>query len=603
MADHPEPALTPARITALEAALRDAEQRAGVDMSGVLDSLSDGVVIISPDGRIRALNAAGRAILGAGAGAGETMREILPDDGGGDDFLDRVLAPITGEDHADERVAFARDGVAKRLAVRSRAWRLEHGPEAGRMLLTASFTDVTELDRLADAEHALNRRLSDQNTQLQTAYRELETAAEQLRTNAKRLQFLRLGATVLVFTIFVGAGAYSWLSTQDDFFTRAAPVGGSDSITVQTRPITARIAVVGALDAGATVSVVGPFDGLVRERLFRYGGSVARGEPLLRMDIAEVEVRQREARSALIRARQRVDELRGWETGFEAARARRQLAAAEMEAADLRTRVGNSASLLARGIIPAEEHRNLLQQQRTQVLQMQAARQDLDSTLARGDREQLRIAELELANAEVRVSDLERDLNNATVNAPVSGVVLMPAQPQGGQRPETVEVGSRVQRGQSMFTIGDLESFQVRAQVDEIDIGRVRVGQPVTVTGDAFAEFTLRGEVTSVAAQASQEQGRSGLPSFGVTVHIRGVTAEQRTRLAVGMSANLAIITYDNPAAVVLPPDAIRDMGEQRIVRVRAGGQVREVPVTIGVTTPEGVEVRGAINAGDVVLR
>lgn len=592
--------MSEARITELEAALHEAERRAGFDVAGVLDSLTDGVVIISPDGRIRALNASGRAILGAGDG--DTLQLILPQDGGGDAFLDQVLGPITGEDPVD-RVDFTRDGTVRRLSVRSRAWAIPHGADAGRTMLTASFTDVTELDRLAQSEHALNRRLSEQNAQLQTAYRDLEAAAEQLRTSARRLQLLRLGATVLVFLVFAGAGAWSWLSTRDDFLAAAAPSAGGDSITVQTRAITARIAVVGALDAGAVVSVVGPFDGLVRERLFRYGGAVERGAPLLRMDVAEVEVRMREARSALIRARQRVDELRGWETGFEVARARRQLAAAEMEAADLRTRVGNSASLLARGIIPAEEHRNLVQQQRSQSLQMQAARQDLDSTLARGDREQLRIAELELANAEVRVADLERDLTNAMVSAPVSGVVLLPAQPQGGQRVETIEVGSRVQRGQTMFAIGDLESFQVRAQVDEIDIGRVRVGQPVTVTGDAFAEFTLRGEVTSVAAQASQEAGRSGLPSFGVTVHISGLSAEQRARLAVGMSASMAIITYDNPTAVVLPPDAIRDNGEQRVVRLRSGGQVREVPVTIGVTTPEGVEVRGAISAGDVVLR
>jgi hypothetical protein len=125
----------------------------------------------------------------------------------------------------------------------------------------------------------------------------------------------------------------------------------------------------------------------------------------------------------------------------------------------------------------------------------------------------------------------------------------------------------------------------------------------VSVSGDAFSEFTLTGEVTGVAAQASSEPGRSGLPSFAVTVHIRGVTAEQRARLAVGMSANLSIVTYDNPEAVVLPPEAVREGAEGRVVRVRQGGAVREVPVTIGISTPEGVEVRGALSAGDVVLR
>jgi multidrug resistance efflux pump len=586
MADQPEPALSGAP-------------------PGVLDSLSDGVLIVSPDGRIRALNRAGEEILGVppGAGLGATLQALLPEDGGGDEFLDHVLAPITGETPEGDRVTYTREGRARRLSVRSRAWTIRSGPDQGRTLLTASFTDVTELDRLAEAEHALNRRLAEQNAALQEAYRDLEAAAARLRTHARRLQWLRMGATGLVFAVFVGVGAWSWLGTRDEFRAVAAPSAGGDSLVVQTRPVSARIAVVGALDAGAMVSVVGPFDGLVRERLFRYGGAVERGAVLLRMDVAEVEVRLREARSALIRARQRVEELRGWESGFEVSRARRQVAAAEMEAADLRTRVANSEGLLRRGIIPAEEHRNLLQQQRTQDLQLQAARQDLESTLARGDREQLRIAELELANAEVRVRDLERDIANAAVHAPVSGVVLLPPPAQGAGRPETVEVGSRVARGQTMFTIGDLESFQVRAQVDEIDISRVRVGQRVTVTGDAFSEFALAGEVTSVAAQASSEPGRGGLPSFGVTVHIRGIPPEQRARLAVGMSANLSIVTYDNPEAVVLPPEAVREGPSGRFVRVRQGGAVREVPVSIGIATPEGVEVRGGLSAGDVVLR
>jgi len=58
------------------------------------------------------------------------------------------------------------------------------------------------------------------------------------------------------------------------------------------------------------------------------------------------------------------------------------------------------------------------------------------------------------------------------------------------------------------------------------------------------------------------------------------------------MSANLSIVTHDNPEAVVLPPEAVREGAEGRVV-----------PVTIGISTPEGVEVRGALAAGDVILR
>ena len=582
--------------TPLESELRD---RLEVQRA-TLESLSDGVLTINPDGRIQALNPAGAALLGVEAAPGATLRDILPDDGGADEFMDALLAPVTGEP-APPLVDFTRHGERRRFRIAARAHRLTAGGDAGRLVVTASFTDVTELERLAGSEAALATQLRDQHNKLQTAYRELEGSADRLKTHARLLQLARIGATLGVFILFMGAGVYAWMHARSGLQGGGAALpSGEDSVTLAARPVTARIAVVGALDAGAQVSVVGPFDGLVRERRFRYGGAVERGEVLLRVDVAAVEVSLREARSALIRAQQRVEELRSWANGFEVSRTRRALAAAELEAGDLRTRAGASAALLARGIIPAEEHRNLLQQQRNQTLQMQAARQDLDATLARGDAETARIAGFELANAEVKVRDLEADIAAATIHAPVSGVVLLPPQPEGGRRAETVEVGSRINRGQTMLVIGDLESFQVRAQVDEIDVGKLRIGQAVQVTGDAFSDVQLTGRVASVAAQASAEgNARTGLPSFAVTIEIGGITAEQRPRLAVGMSASLSIITYDNPAAFVVPPTAVREAGNGRIVRLRNG---RDVPITIGIAQPEGVEIRGELREGDVVM-
>ena len=582
--------------TPLESELRD---RLEVQRA-TLESLSDGVLTINPDGRIQALNPAGAALLGVEAAPGATLRDILPDDGGADEFMDALLAPVTGEP-APPLVDFTRHGERRRFRIAARAHRLTAGGDAGRLVVTASFTDVTELERLAGSEAALAAQLRDQHNKLQTAYRELEGSADRLKTHARLLQLARIGATLGVFILFMGAGVYAWMHARSGLQGGGAALpSGEDSVTLAARPVTARIAVVGALDAGAQVSVVGPFDGLVRERRFRYGGAVERGEVLLRVDVAAVEVSLREARSALIRAQQRVEELRSWANGFEVSRTRRALAAAELEAGDLRTRAGASAALLARGIIPAEEHRNLLQQQRNQTLQMQAARQDLDATLARGDAETARIAGFELANAEVKVRDLEADIAAATIHAPVSGVVLLPPQPEGGRRAETVEVGSRINRGQTMLVIGDLESFQVRAQVDEIDVGKLRIGQAVQVTGDAFSDVQLTGRVASVAAQASAEgNARTGLPSFAVTIEIGGITDEQRPRLAVGMSASLSIITYDNPAAFVVPPTAVREAGNGRIVRLRNG---RDVPITIGIAQPEGVEIRGELREGDVVM-
>ncbi|MBU8541089.1 HlyD family efflux transporter periplasmic adaptor subunit [Falsiroseomonas tokyonensis] len=588
---------------AAELALRESHDRLQLGFGAALDGLADGVLTLGSDGAVITLNSAAAAMLGLdpATAPGATLAALLPQDGRADALLDALLEPI-GAAAPPPRLVVDFDG--RRLAVSSRAYRLRVGPEAGRLGLTASLTDVTEAERLAAAEAALSRDLAEQHRKLQTAYLQLEQGAIRDQAQARRMRLARLGGAAGVALLLLATGAYAWLPLPTGWSgAPEANAGGMPPITLTPQPISSRIAVVGMLDAGSLVSVVGPFDGLVQERLFQYGSQVERGQPLLRLDLNDVEVRLRDARSAEIRARQRVAELRGWATGFEVARARRALAQARLELSDITARVAQTRMLLSRGIIAADEHRALVQQQRNQQLQVQAAENDLEATLARGDAQTLRIAELELANAEVKVRELEADLANATVLAPVAGVVLMPPEGPGGRRAETIEPGSRVQRGQTMFTLGALETFQVRATVDEIDVNKLRIGQKVTVTGDAFGDLVLEGRVTSVAAQAGSEaSSRSGMPSFPISVAVEGLSPEQRRMLAVGMSASLSIIIYEKPDALVLPPHAIQGGPGGRAVRVRRGGREEVVPVTLGISTPGGVEIREGLAPGDLVL-
>ena len=80
------------------------------------------------------------------------------------------------------------------------------------------------------------------------------------------------------------------------------------------------------------------------------------------------------------------------------------------------------------------------------------------------------------------------------------------------------------------------------------------------------------------------------------------MTAEQARRIRVGMSANLSIITYEKADAIVVPPLAVHNEGGHRQVQVRAGGATRHVSVVLGISTPGGVEIRGGLRVGDVVV-
>ncbi|WP_159350158.1 efflux RND transporter periplasmic adaptor subunit [Roseomonas harenae] len=110
--------------------------------------------------------------------------------------------------------------------------------------------------------------------------------------------------------------------------------------------------------------------------------------------------------------------------------------------------------------------------------------------------------------------------------------------------------------------------------------------------------------VASVTAQASSEtSARTGAPDFPARMLIEDIRPEECRHLAVGMSANLSVIVCDNPNAIVRPQDAIRTEGGERVVRIRETlGTVRHVPMTLGISTPEGIDIRQGPSSGDVVV-
>jgi energy-coupling factor transporter ATP-binding protein EcfA2 len=89
----------------------------------------------------------------------------------------------------------------------------------------------------------------------------------------------------------------------------------------------------------------------------------------------------------------------------------------------------------------------------------------------------------------------------------------------------------------------------------EIHIGKIRVGQPASVTGDGLSGQELTGKVASLTAQASSEtSARTGVPDFPARMLIEDIRPEDCRHLAVGMSANLSVVAYDSPSAIVPPP-------------------------------------------------
>jgi multidrug resistance efflux pump len=300
-----------------------------------------------------------------------------------------------------------------------------------------------------------------------------------------------------------------------------------------------------------------------------------------------------------------VDNLAKWETGPDVLRAKRALSSAEAQLTNLQQQQKEAKGLYDRGIIPRNELEGLDKQVKTQADQLAASRLDLGDALDRGNAGNRRVAELAQDNARAEMDRLKSESAETIVRTPESGVIMSPPASSSSDRPETIviERGVHLSRGQALFTIAGLERFVVEARINEVDINKIRVRQPVDVESDSFPGPPIRGEVTSVGVEADQPGKNGGTARFVVRT-IFSPDEKRRALIRVGMSARLAITTYANENAIIVPVDAISSRDGQKFVRVidPTSGEVRNTAVELGASTPRGLEVKTGLVAGATVL-
>lgn len=373
--------------------------------------------------------------------------------------------------------------------------------------------------------------------------------------------------------------------------------------TVTPGTMRSRLTITGTVTAGKIVAVMAPFDGVVRERGAELGDRVAAGDVLLVMEVGEMQGRLREAQAALLKAAMAAEQMKRWNESPDVMRMRRVLEAAEAGLIALDRQVVETKALLDRGIVSRNEYDSLVRQRDGQRVSVAGSRQDLQTTLDRGNADNRRVAELDLANARARLTDLQQQLDGATIVAAAAGILARPAASRNGRPLVAIEPGSRVTRGQPLFTIADTVTFVIAGKADEVDVNHIRVGQAVSITSDAFPGAPIGGQVVSVSAEANEDQN-ARVPSFEVRAAFSGDQAARHPFIRLGMSARMTIDTKNVPVAVVVPVEAIRDAATSPMVRLRdpRSGEERDRPVVLGATDENGVEVLNGLEPGDVLV-
>jgi HlyD family secretion protein len=251
--------------------------------------------------------------------------------------------------------------------------------------------------------------------------------------------------------------------------------------------------------------------------------------------------------------------------------------------------------------------------------------QALETATAARDRAaaNVAIAESNLAIAAAELKLQQADLQKSTIYAPIDGIVLTRSVNPGQT------VASSMQAPVLFVIAADLERMELKAAVDEADIGGVRPGQTARFTVDAFPERPFDAEIRDIAYASVTTEGV-------VTYNARLDVDNRELLLRPGMTATVAVVTRQADGVITVPAAAFRfspaTSGERRGFSLRdlfmprgrmgGGGQRQRstgaegtrtiyilkngapeaVSVKTGATDGEMVEIVSGLSAGDAVI-
>ena len=393
----------------------------------------------------------------------------------------------------------------------------------------------------------------------------------------KRSRKLSLAVGVVVVALIGGVWGYTTLNG-------ATPLDSSRLATVEQGTMTRSVVATGKIEPITKVEIKSKANGIIERLHTEVDQVVDAGAVLVELDKENLHARVREARANLQAAR----------AAQEAAQAQLQKDTVEAEAPDVAFAQRNfqrANQLHAQKLVSPQA----LDDARG-ALELAENRRSMARVQLGVSRAKVAEAQANVAQARAAVERAEEELANATIKAPIRGTVLT----------RDVEIGSPVSSILNMgsaatlvMTLGDINQVFVRGKVDEVDIGRVRLGQPARITVETFKDRKFDGKVTQISPIGAE---KDNVTTFEVKVSIDNPGNE----LKANMTANAEIVLEEFPDSLIVPEAAISYDAERNptveVVDEKADEGRRKVAIKTGVGNGTRTQVLEGLKAGDKVI-
>jgi HlyD family secretion protein len=203
-----------------------------------------------------------------------------------------------------------------------------------------------------------------------------------------------------------------------------------------------------------------------------------------------------------------------------------------------------------------------------------------------------------------QLKERQDELAKMVLKAPCPGIVIYGDPRYGWWDQNNFKVGGEIWGGNTLFTIPDLRIMQVKVQIHEADINKIKTDMVANVTMDTYAGLTLNGKVTKIAAIAAGSGnpwgGEQDVKKFDVEVTLEGTT---KVELKPGISAKAEIMIDTRRDAVYVPLQcAFLEGGKQWCYALAADRAPSKREVKPGLSNDSYIEILDGLKEGEQVL-
>lgn len=285
---------------------------------------------------------------------------------------------------------------------------------------------------------------------------------------------------------------------------------------------------------GLDVKVSSEVTGRVERFFAKEGEWVKKGGLIARLDNKDVQARLKEAegelsvakaRLAEVASGARVEEIKKAEANYQAAKAEAELAKKNLE---------RNRQLYEQGIVPKaaldEKERNFF------VANARVDEALEEKTLLENGpkKETLNLHQDMVTKSEATVEYYKALLDKSAIKAPIAGKVIR----------KFLEEGEMADPENPLVAIADIKRTQINAEVDETDIGRIKVGDAAEVTCDAYPGKVFKGTVREISDYAGHRKIKPNNAEKNMDMKIIQVKIElsEKNPLRLGMSVDVIIL-------------------------------------------------------------